>query len=318
MKVDRFEVTFFTKDGAFPNVNSPIRGYLRLGLKRPMKIRYLMVGWSTRCNSKEVLQEKTRIGKQVYVEKVQFLIGETDSKECHHMEAKEHIYQFEIPNHEIGEVEKSSDTVARLSWHNLKAALVDKNEEVTYADVIALDSSGITSGSNDMQNIDDTDTNELIDISPKLDSTSHSCQDRIKHIHKSHGSDGVHFKQRDLDIQCLLRKPCFAFEEIVSFTVQCRNNGKKGYKNLTAMLVERYARRGGNQRKSKIVASVVGPAVAPKEMVLWEGQLIPLNIEKDSGCWYTLKVELRNKFSTKFIIRVPVVITDSPLTPNQD
>ena len=277
-----------------------------------------MVGWSTRCNSKEVLQEKTRIGKQVYVEKVQFLIGETDSKECHHMEAKEHIYQFEIPNHEVREVEKSSDTVAQLSWHNLKAALVDKNEEVCYADVIALDSSGVTSGSNDVQSVDDTDTNELIDNSPKLDSTSHGYQDRSKHIHKSSGNDGVNFKQRDLDIQCLLRKPCFAFEEIVSFTVQCRNNARKGYKNLTAKLVERYEKRGKNQRKSKVVASVVGPAVAPKEIVLWEGQLIPLNIARDSGCWYTLKVELRSKFSTKFIIRIPVVITDNPLTPNQD
>ena len=315
MKVHRFEVTFLGKDGIFPNVYSPVQGHLRLSLKKPLDIRYLMVGWSTKCNSQEVSQGRTRIGKQIYIEKVQYLIGGTDSKELHCMEAKEHIFQFEIQNHEMNDSDNLTNTIAKLSWHNFKAALVDKNEAVYYADIITFDNNSTISGSNEIQSGDETDNNELIDITSKAVPSGNLSGDVKKQNHHLNGNEGVNLKQRDIDVQCLLHKPCFTFQEIVAFTVQCRNNSKKGFRHLTATLIERRTKKGKGRRSSRVVASVVGPAVAPKEIVLWDGQLMPLNIESDTECWYKLKVELKNKFATKFIIRVPVVITESPLTP---
>ena len=316
MKAQRFEVTFLAEDGIFPNVYSPVRGCLKLSLKKPLDIRYLMVGWSTKCNSQEVTQGKTRVGKQIYIEKVQYLVGGTDSKKLHYMEAKEHVFQFEIQNHEMNDSEELQNTIAKFSWHNFKAALVDENEAVYYADIIAFDDNSPVSGSNEIQSGDEADTNELIDINSKaVPSGNLSSRAVKKQSHHFNGNEGINYKQRDIDVQCLLHKPCFTFQEIIAFTIQCRNNSKKGFRHLTATLIERRTKKEKGRRSSKVVASIVGPAVAPKEIVIWDGQLMPLNIESDTECWYKLKVELKNKFSTKFIIRVPVVITDSPLTP---
>ena len=315
MKALRFEVAFVANDGIFPNVNSPVQGYVRLCLKKPLEIQYLMVGWSTRCHSEEVIEGKTRIGKQIYIEKVQFLIGETDSKELHYMEAKEHVFQFEIPNHIMDDTDGTFHSTAKLSWHNLKVALVDKDEDVYYADIVGFEDTSPSCGSTEMHSVGDADTRGLINMNPKLSSSENLYLDTSNQKHALNGNEGVAFKYGSLDVRCRLHKPCFAIQDIISFTVQCRNNAKRGFRQLSATLVKRHTKKERNRGGSTTVASVVGPAVAPKEIVLWNGQLMPSHTERDSECWYTLKVVLKNKFSAKFIIRMPVVITDDPLTP---
>ena len=313
MKADRFEVTLFTNDCVFLNVNQAIKGILTLSLKRALNIHYLMIGWSTRCNSEQVIEEKTRIGKQLYLEKVRFLVGEIDTNEVHFMEAKEHVYRFEIANHELENVDGVSNVMTKLSWHNFKAALVDHNEDIYYADVIISSNTACTSESNMKQVSEDADTNKLISLNITSNlATKDYCENASV---SDNGNEGCNDVKRNLDLHCALHKPCYAFQEAISFTVQCRNNTKNGYKHLTATLIERQTRQAKRRRKSKVVASVVGPAVAPKEIILWDSQLVPLNIEKGSDCWYALKIELKKKFSTKLIVTLPIVIIENSLSP---
>lgn len=310
MKLCRFELTLFANDGVFLDVNQRIQGSLVLGLKKPLKIRYLMVGWSTRCNSEQVFQEKVRIGKQVYVEKVQCLMGEIEKSEVQCLEAKEHAFHFEIECHEITGTEDTAST--KLSSHNFKAALVDANGDMHCADIVVCPIP--TDDLKSWQLAGETEKNRLftLDVSPKIATPDiHAVADECK----LNGNERTKDSKRDVDLNCLLHKQFFTVQDIVSFTVQCRNNSKKGFRHLTATLIERSTKQAKKLPKARIVASVTGPSVGPKELVSWNGHVAPLLLEKNSESWFSLKIELKGRFSAKLIVQVPVVITEDPLTP---
>lgn len=300
MKGGRFLLTLYTDDGLFLEVNQRIQGYVTFNLKKPLEIRHLMVGWSTRCNSEEVLEENTRMGKQVYVEKVQSLIGKIGSHEKHILEAKEHVFHFEIPNQELQDTEVATPNATRLIWHNIKAAYVDKKDDIHYADVIITSKTG--TGSNVKQECE---------TSPKLMTNCRYLKSAFDE-NAVNGNTEMKGRTGNLNLHCMLDKSCYTFQDNVAFTVQCRNSSKNGFRHLTATLIQRSTTtKLKTHHKPRIVASLVGPSVASKEVVSWNGQLIPFYFQKDSESWYTLKIELKNKFSTKLIVQIPVVITDA-------
>eukprot|EP00795_Rhopilema_esculentum_P017269 gene17269-8833_t len=306
-------------DRLFIDPKRPVKGAVRLKLIRDLTIHSLMIGWSTTYHCQELVQSKTRIGKQFYIETIHSLIGEIESSKLDSLKAGDHIFEFKIPSqaHQFEKNENVSNSTTLLSWHNLKAALVDKQGVIWYADVVICDHN--KDPSNELTANIASENINLIDRSVSPGGNEKSCP-----VHHGGSSESWEppisqkdMMNRNLDLQCRLFCPYYKQGEAVTFTVQCRNSSNKGYRHLCAVLVERSSADEKNQHgKSKVISSITGPSVAPKEIVIWNSQLpSPAPSEESAGRWYTLKVELKSRFSTKKTYRVPVVIMDHPLTP---
>ena len=346
--ISYFRLNIFVDDEGegYINVAKPVKGVVELGIARSKVIRMLMVGWSSTYHCQEVIQTKTRIGKQVYLESVKALVGEVETDSTHLLENGSHVYEFEFTDH-VNQVGETSKAKTRLSWHNFKAVMIDDKSNVHHADIV------IRNYDNKLTEISNFDgqttiiNNEQTHLVTKA--TVHKEKNANEVVGKDSRSDVGMNKQNDaakkqnkLKLFYRLKKPFYRPDDAITFVVQCENNSKKGYKYLQASIIERRLiektkgkdkensdkffereRNEDNAKRSDVskeisreVASIVGPSVGPKEVVSWDSQLNPEINSETNECWYTLKIELKNKFMSKVVTQIPVVIMADPLTPS--
>lgn len=346
--ISYFRLNIFVDDveEGYIDVTKPVKGVVELGIARSKVFRMLMVGWSSTYHCQEVIQSKTRIGKQVYLESVKALVGEVESDSTHLLESGSHIYEFEFTDH-ANQVEDTSKSKTRLSWHNFKAVMIDDKSNVHHADIVIRNYDNKLTDISDFEGQTNIINNENAQLVTKATVRKEKNANEV--VCKGPRSDVVMNKQNDseekqnkLKLFYRLKKPFYRPGDAVTFVVQCENNSKKGYKYLQASILERrlvektkgkykersekFFERDVNEDNSKgsevsketsrVVASIVGPSVGPKEVISWDSQLNPIINSETNDCWYTLKIELKNRFMSKVVTQIPVVIMADPRTPS--
>ncbi len=338
-----------SEEGIFMNAGGSFNGTVVIDLVKTVKIRSIMIGRSVSVHSSEMAFDNTRIGKQIYVESVKTLFGDEDCLKSFLHSSGEQIYEFQVPDH-LPKESASSESATRLSWTNLKAVLVDDKGRTIFSDVFIQNLSSESEhaqNANFLANYKGLETNEKHPNrihSPLVNASSGRKNQALNETYSNgrliedtrerlmfnvNYENEVHKFTRTrsgLDIQCKLKKNFYKMDESVTFIVQCENNTKKGYKQISASLTERVPEsaqrfrrpslsKGHRRARQLVTASIIGPPVGPKELVVWEGLLTPIISNASDESWYTLRIEVDTKFLKKEQIEIPVIIMDDPRTP---